>query len=425
MHPPPVVDATILELLRRRLAWGLLGLEQPAGDLIISLHHFVFRWTQSQPPPPLTEWQRRLVQQWRQNPQAAELVTLDPVMETLGQSLKLDSQRSLDGWFSPVLFELARNRVQADELKPTLRESWQRLSLGVQSLRQGLGPFSNEGESALRSFLQCLQQLQSYFQHPDVNYLEEAGWRWSQALEEWEQVASLCMTGLQPATAALQWGLLAESMGLDAELAHQIQQNLLLWFQDWACDFVYTLAPYQGQILGLEPAVQSLGMALLRWQKLLPGWQQEVAPAWADFQAALPLCPQEIKAVHIFRWLEPDLPITAEFLLQNPWRNWLAKAVTGPPAGTARKEGERLQTQLRLGRLLTTLVQVQYQRLEVEFPEYQWAHEAGEWLAAWLEGYDPLSSAVARLLEQRFEQLEGLLLRDFPVLARTPGPKLV
>ena len=158
MHPPPVVDSTILELLRRRLAWGLLGLDQPAGDLIVTLHHFVFRWTQSQPPPALSEWQRRLVQVWRQNPRASANLALDPVMETLGQSLRLDSGRNLDGWFSPTLFELARNRVQADELKPTLRESWQRLSLGVQSLRQGLGPFSNEGESALRAFLQCLQQ---------------------------------------------------------------------------------------------------------------------------------------------------------------------------------------------------------------------------------------------------------------------------
>ncbi|MBN9416113.1 hypothetical protein ABS71_06255 [bacterium SCN 62-11] len=425
MHPPPVVDPTILELLRRRLAWGLLGLEQPAGDLITSLHHFVFRWTHSQPPPAMSEWQRRLVQQWRQNPRSAENLALDPVMEMLGQSLRLDSGRSLDGWFSPVLFELARNRVGAEELKPTLRDSWQRLSLGVQTLRQGLGPFSTEGEGALRTFLQCLQQLQSYFQHPDVNYLEEAGWRWGQALEEWEQVANLCMTGLQPATAALQWGILAEAMALDAEFAHQIQHSLLIWFQDWACDFVYTLAPYQGQILGMEPAVQTLGMAMLRWQKLLPGWQQEVAPAWSDFQSALPPCPQEIKAVHIFRWLEPEGEITREFLLQNPWRSWLSKATTGPPAGTSKKEGERLQRQLRLGRLLTTLVQVQYQRHGVDFPEYQWAHEAGEWLAAWLEGYDPLNSALAGLLEQRFGQLEGLLLRDFPVLDRTPGPKIV
>lgn len=425
MHPPPVVDSTILEVLRRRLAWGLLGLEQPDSDLVINLHHFVFRWSQSQPPPSLTDWQRRLVQQWRLNPRAGDNLALDPVLEMLGQSLKLDSGRSLDGWFSPVLFELARNRVGAEELKPTLRESWQRLSLGVQSLRQGLGPFSTEGESALRAFLQCLQQLQSYFQHPDVNYLEEAGWRWSQALEEWEQVANLCMTGLQPATAALQWGTLAEALPLDAELAHQIQHSLLLWFQDWACDFVYSLAPYQGQILGLEPAVQTLGMAMLRWQKLLPGWQQEVGPAWSDFQACLPACPPEVKSVHVFRWLEPDAEITRDFVRQNPWRNWLFKATTGPPAGTARKEGERLQSQLRLGRLLTTLVQVQYQRHEVEFPEYQWAHEAGEWLAAWLEGYDPLSGPVVRLLEQRFEQLETLLLRDFPVLDRNPGPKHV
>ena len=425
MHPPPVVDSTILELLRRRLAWGLLGLDQPAGDLIVTLHHFVFRWTQSQPPPALSEWQRRLVQVWRQNPRASANLALDPVMETLGQSLRLDSGRNLDGWFSPTLFELARNRVQADELKPTLRESWQRLSLGVQSLRQGLGPFSNEGESALRAFLQCLQQLQSYFQHPDASHLEEAGWRWSEALEEWERVANLCMTGLQPATAALQWGKLAEAMPLDAELAHQVQQSLLIWFQDWACDFVYCLAPYQGQILGLEPAVQTLGMAMLRWQKLLPGWPQEVGPAWTDFQSSLPPCPSEMKSVHIFRWLEPDAEITRDFLLQNPWRSWLFKAATGPPAGSAKKEGERLQRQLRLGRLLTTLVQVQFRRHEVEFPEYQWAHEAGEWLAAWLAGYDPLNEPVVRLLEQRFDQLEALLLRDFPVLERTPGPKLV
>lgn len=421
MHPPPVVDSTILEVLRRRLAFGLLGLEQPAADLIISLHHFVFRWTQSQPPPAMADWQQRIVVQWRQNPRAGESLALDPVLETLGASLRLEGGASLDGWFSPVLFDLARNRVSPDHLKPTLRDSWQRLSLGVQSLRQGLGPFSTEGESALRAFLQCLQQLQSYFQSPDVNYLEEAGWRWTQALEEWEQVANLCLSGLQPATAAIQWGRLAEALSLDAQHAHQCQQSLMRWFQDCACDFVYTLAPYQGQILGLEPAVQTLGMAMLRWQKLLPGWHQEVGPAWAEFQEILPACPQEFKNVHIFRWLEPEAQITKEFLLQSPWRNWLFKAATGPPAGTSKKEGERLQKQLRLGRLFTTLVEVQYERHGLAFPEHQWAHEAGEWLSAWLEGYDPLSEPVARLLETRFEQLEGLLLRDFPVLNRTPG----
>ena len=421
MHPPPVVDSTILEVLRRRLAFGLLGLEQPAADLIISLHHFVFRWTQSQPPPTMADWQQRIVVQWRQTPRAGERLALDPVLETLGASLRLEGGASLDGWFSPVLFDLARNRVSADHLKPTLRDSWQRLSLGVQSLRQGLGPFSTEGESALRAFLQCLQQLQSYFQSPDVNYLEEAGWRWTQALEEWEQVANLCLSGLQPATAAIQWGRLAEALSLDAQHAHQCQQSLMRWFQDCACDFVYTLAPYQGQILGLEPAVQSLGMALLRWQKLLPGWQQEVGPAWAEFQEILPACPQEFKNIHIFRWLEPEAQITREFLMQSPWRSWLFKAATGPPAGTSKKEGERLQKQLRLGRLFTTLVEVQYERHGLAFPEHQWAHEAGEWLSAWLEGYDPLSEPVARLLETRFEQLEGLLLRDFPVLNRTPG----
>ncbi|MBS2035311.1 hypothetical protein JST97_10000 [bacterium] len=421
MHPPPVVDLTILENLRRRLAWGLLGLEQPAGDLIISLHHFLFRWTQSQPPPAMQDWQQRVVQQWRRNPRAAEGLALDPVLEALGQSLRLEGGSSLDSWFSPTLFDLARNRVTAEALKPTLRDSWQRLSLGVQSLRQGLGPFSIEGESALRAFLQCLQQLQSYFNSPDVSYLEEAGWRWSQALEEWEQVANLCLTGLQPATSAIQWGRLSESLTLGAELAHQAQQSLLLWFQDCACDFVYTLAPYQAQILGLEPAVEALGMAMLRWQKLLPGWQQEVGPAWANFQSALPACPQEIKNVHTFRWLDPEAVITKQFLQQNLWRGWLSKAATGPPAGSAKKEGERLQRQLRLGRLLTTLVQVQFERHGLAFPEYQWAQEAGEWLAAWLEGYDPISQPVVKLLEQRFEQLEGLLLRDFPVLNRTPG----
>lgn len=369
----------------------------------------------------MQDWQQRVVQQWRRNPRATEGLALDPVLETLGQSLRLEGGSSLDTWFSPTLFDLARNRVEADALKPTLRDSWQRLSLGVQSLRQGLGPFSTEGESALRAFLQCLQQLQSYFKTPDVNYLEEAGWRWSQALEDWEQVANLCLTGLQPATAAIQWGRLAEALPLDAELAHQTQQHLLRWFQDCACDLVYTVAPYQGQILGLEPAVEALGLAMLRWQKLLPGWQQEVGPAWANFQAALPACPQELKSVHTFRWLDPEAQITRHFLKQNPWRNWLQKATTGPPAGASKREGERLQRQLRLGRLLTTLVQVQFERTGMPFPEHQWATEAGEWLASWLEGYDPVSLPVAKLLEQRFEQLEELLLRDFPVLNRTPG----
>ena len=95
MHPPPVVDSTILELLRRRLAWGLLGLEQPAVDLIVALHHFSFRWSQSQPPPALADWQQRMVQNWRQNVRSSEGIALDPVMEMLGQSLKLGAGRSV------------------------------------------------------------------------------------------------------------------------------------------------------------------------------------------------------------------------------------------------------------------------------------------------------------------------------------------
>ena len=52
----------------------------------------------------------------------------------------------LNGWVGAERWPLSRlrvtgefERVQAEQLKPVLRDSWQRLSLGVQSLRQGLG----------------------------------------------------------------------------------------------------------------------------------------------------------------------------------------------------------------------------------------------------------------------------------------------
>ncbi|MBT9586820.1 hypothetical protein IV102_25980 [bacterium] len=425
MHSPPVVDANTLELLRRRLAWGLLGLEQPANDLVVALQHFAYRWNNSQPPPTLLEWQSQLLESWRQRPQACAEARLDPVLETMVTSLRLEHGQSLDGWFSPVLFELARNQVEQADLKPVLRHSWQQLSLGVQRLRQGAGAFSSEGEGALRGVLQALQQVQLYFQNPDVKYLEEAGWRWSEAIEEWNGVANLCLSGLQPATAAIQWGKLAEILPLDEAQRARIQRTLAQWFQGWSCDFVHTLAPYQHQILGMEPAVHDMGMALLRWQKLLPGWQSEVGPTWAKFLATLPASSEGPPAVHIFRWLEPQVPIEERFLQRNPWRGWLKKAGLGPPTGVSKKEGERLQDRLRLGRLFSTLVQDCFVSQGVPFPEHSWAHEAGEWLASWLEGYDPLAIGAISLLEERFGQMEQLLLRDFPVPGRTTSPNVV
>lgn len=409
MHPPPVVDEATLELLRRRLAWGLLGLDQPANDLLVALQHFAYRWGASQPPPPLAAWQSRLLAQWRQGEDLPE-ATRDPVLETLVQSLRLEDGSSLDGWFSPALFDLARRSVQPADLKPWLRFSWQQLSQGVQRLRSGPGPFAAEGESVLRAVLQALQQLQHYFSSPDVRYLEEAGWRWSEALEEWDGTANLCLSGLQPATSAIHWGRLSDCLG--AEGATEICG----WFQGWACDFVHTLAPYQHQILGLEPGIHRFGMALLRWQKLLPGWQDEVAPQWTEFLESLPPPHDEPPAAHLFRWLEPDREIEEAFVERNPWRAWVKKASLGPPTGQSKKEGQRLAERLRLGRLFTTLVNDLFLRQGVPFPEHNFAQEAGEWVASWLEGYDPISPGAVAMLEGRFAELEKVLLRDFPVL---------
>lgn len=415
MHQPPAVNDSVLELLRARLAWGMLGLEQPPGDLLLSLHHFAFQWGASQPPPPLQPWQTQVLQEWRQHHSQLANLSHHPVLDTLVQCLRMEDGQSLDGWFHPTLFRLARHEVSQADLKPALRACWQQISLGVQRLRQGAGPFSQEGEGVLRATLQALQQLQTYFQNPDVRYLDEAGWRWCEALREWDQVANLCLSGLQPATSAIYWGQLLEGLPpgeLDPEL---LNDHLIRWFQNWSCDFVYCVAPYQHQILGLEKTVTQFGMALLRWQKLLPGWQGEVGPAWATFLDELPARQEDPPVTHIFRWIQPDRPIQKEFVALNPWRSWLKKASLGPPGGASKREGERLQTRMRLSRLLTTLVQDSFRRHQKDFPELAFAQDAGEWVAAWLEGYDPLTGSTVSLVEQRLTELEATLLRDFPV----------
>lgn len=418
MHPAPLVDRQTLELLRRRLAWGLLGLEQPATDLIVALQHFSFRWSQSQPPPALHEWQRRVLSSWRQAPKACQGIALEPVLEVLVRSLQLEDDSSLDGWFTPALFQLARNEVEPQDLKPVLRHSWQQLSQGVARLRQGLGPFSSEGEQSLRAVLAALQQIQYYFQSPDVKYLEEAGWRWTAAINEWDLVANLCLTGLQPASSCIYWGQLLDHLSLEEELQALAQGQLSEWFENWATDLVHTVAPYLMQILGVEPALESLGMRMLRWQKLLPGWTQEVAPQWAEFVQAIPPLTEERQDSHIFRWLEPEISIEEGFVRRNPWRAWLRQASQIPPRGPAADDARRLEKRLRLGRLLCTLVEPSFTRCAVEFPEVQWIQEAGDWVGAWLEGYDPLSESAAQRVEQRLAQLERLILRDFPVANR-------
>lgn len=422
MHQPPAVNIEFLELLRARLAWGILGLDQPPSDLLLSLHHFAYRWGASQPPPRLQSWQTQILQDWRQQHSHLANLSHHPVLETLVQALRMEDGQSLDGWFHPTLFRLARHEVSQADLKPTLRSCWQQISLGVQRLRQGAGPFSQEGEGVLRAALQALQQLQTYFQNPDVRYLDEAGWRWSEALREWDQVANLCLSGLQPATSAIYWGQLLEGLPVGELAQEELDDHLIGWFQDWSCDFVYTLAPYLSQILGLEQAVTQFGMALLRWQKLLPGWREEVAPAWAAFLDELPGRQEDPPVTHIFRWLQPERPIQKEFVALNPWRSWLKKASLGPPGGASKKEGERLQSRMRLSRLLTVLTQESFRRHQRDFPELAFAHDAGEWLAAWLEGYDPLAAPTVGMVEQRLTELEQTLLRDFPVPERiTPG----
>lgn len=422
MHPAPLVDPQTLELLRRRLIWGILQLEQPATDLHVSLQHFTFRWTQSQPPPALREWQKQLLQIWRRRPRACQAIALEPVLEVLVQSLRLEDDSSLDGWFTPTLFGLARHQVGTDELKPVLRFSWQQLSQGVARLRQGMGPFSSEGEQALRAVLACLQQIQYYFQSPEVGYLEEAGRRWNIALEEWNQVANLCLTGLQPATGTIYWGKLLEALEPEEDIRAEVEDSLTRWFEEWSADLVHSLGPYLAQILGAEPALESLARALLRWQALTPDWQAEVAQAWSGFLQALPPGPESSEVVPYFRWLEPDLAIEESFVRRNPWRAWLRQASQIPPRGPAAEEARRLKARLELSRLLAQLVRPSFLRHQVEFPERVWLEEAADWLGAWLEGYDPLSQAASTRVDRRLTELERVLLRDFPVPERNTAP---
>lgn len=421
-------------MLRRRLAWGLLGLEQPIGDLITTLQHFRYRWSQSQPPPRPNDWQKRCLASWREQPQ---VIGNDPVLDALISSLRMENGRSLAAWLGPTLFELARNRVAPEQVKAQLKYCWEQISQGVQRLRQGfptwkggqeapgLGAFSAEGEATLRRILQALQPLQSHFQSPSAQYLEETGWRWAEALDEWDQVVHLCLCGLQPATSVLQWGLLLESLEWEPQLQAEGRQALCQWFQAWSCDLVYSLGPYQAQILGMEPVVEQLGLGLLRWQKLLPDWQREVAPCWSEFQQAIPEHCVETEKTLLFRWLEPEPPIRSDFVKRNPWRAWLKQAVQVPPRGALQQEARRLQQRLRLGRLFTTLVEPAFLCHSLAFPEQQWALDANDWLGVWLEGYEPLSEPVAALVEQRIGQVEQLLLRDFPVLDRKLSPYTV
>ena len=417
--------------MRRRLAFGMLGLEQPSSDLFTAANHFAYRWSQSGPPPAPVEWQQQCLDWWRHNPRH---LPLHPVVDALVSGLRLEDGHSLDNWLPNQLFELARSPQHADLMKPQLKYAWQQISQGVQRLRQGIpswqggqpepgiGPFSAEGEAVLRRMLQALQPLQSYFAGPSSQFLEETSRRWSEASQEWDEVVHCCLTGLQPATSALLWGQWLEQMPAPQSLTQPGQTALGRWFLEWSCDLVHSLCPYQAQILGLEPALEQLGLAMLRWQKLLPGWRQEVAECWDKFLDAVPGIPASRGEVSIFRWLSPDIPLEAHWVQRNPWRAWLRLAADIPPRGPAQQDALRLQQRLRMSRLFTTLVQPAFLSRELEFPEYAWAHEASDWLNSWLEGYEPLSSPLVELISSRIGQLETLLLRDFPVSGRTVSP---
>lgn len=422
MHPAPHVDSRVLKAFRLRLSWGVLGLEQPSGDLPLALHHFAHRWSHPRQLPELSDWQLELLHSWRRNPSLP--LAPEPVLQQMVECLRMEDESSLELWFPQMLFELARGRLRPEDIKPRLRYSWERLSQGVQRLRQGLpvtggeaalglGGYSSEAESVLRRALSAMQQLQHYFSSPTAEHLEEAGWRWSAMLEEWDQVAHLCLTGLQPAYSSMHWGNLLEWVPLEGDTRQQARDDLLTWFQDWSLDFAYTLAPYQSLILGLEPALERLGLALLRWQKLLPGWPEEVAQEWSLLQQSLPPVAETPVAPSVFRWLDPQSDIDPSFVSRNPWRAWLKQARQIPPRGPIAKDAQRLHDRLRMTRLLTTLTQDTFQRLQQPFPEQAWVNEAPDWLSGWLEGYEPLSEPVAAHIERRIGELEQQLLREF------------
>jgi hypothetical protein len=431
VHQPPVVDALTLEVMRRRLAFGLLGLEQPSSDLYAAANHFAYRWSHSLPPPPPQPWQQNCLDWWRHHPRSCNL---HPVVDALISGLRLEDGTSLDKWLPEQLFELARSSSHQEVMKPHLKFAWQQISQGVQRLRQGtpswqggqpesgIGAFSAEGEAALRRLLQALQPLQGYFSAPSASLLEETSRRWTQASQDWDEVVHCCLTGLQPVSSAILWGQWLEQMPAPAALLQAGQNALTRWFLEWSCDLVHSLCPYQAQILGLEPALEQLGLAMLRWQKLLPGWHQEVTNCWNHFLDAVPGIPASRGESAMFRWLSPDLAMEARWVGRNPWRAWLKLAADVPPRGPAQQDALRLQQRLRLSRLFTTLVEPAFSIHQVEFPEHAWAHEASDWLHAWLDGYDPLSPPLVELISKRIGQLEQLLLRDFPVSGRTVSP---
>ncbi len=390
MHPPPLVDPQTGELFRRRLAWGLLGLQQPQQDLPLALQAFVHRWTSSRLPPGAAGWQAQLLDTWRSQPRALRDVALDPVLETLIGSLAVAEDLSLNDYFKPALFDLARYQAAAiEEVKPVLRLAWQQISLGMQRLRPGLGTYSHEAAGVLAKILQALQHLNDYFQTQELASLQEAGWRWSEALQEFDRLACLMLTGMQPVSSPLLWGVLFR------RFSQADPTPLGAWFAGWAMDLAHVLAPYLGS-LGEEryaafgEGVERFARALLSWQKLTPGWEDEVMTEWGTWLRTLPTPAPYPSRPTGFRWIAPEGQPAAADMAGGLWRRW----VRGSASARA-----MLEKNWHLAQLVTGLAEPALAQAAVPFPEKQQVARAADWLregnreaaAEWLADWEDLA----------------------------------
>lgn len=376
MHSPPVVDPQTLQLFRKRLAWGLLGLPQPPQDLALALKEFAERWSTSRPPPPVEPWQAYLLDRWRSHPRALrDVAALDPVLETMVQALAYRDGESLNDSFRPLLTQLARSPLQADTAeayRPVLKAAWQQISLAMQRLRPGLGSYSHEAQLTLSKFLAAMQNLNDYFRHGERASLQEASWRFAESLDEWDRLATLMLTGLQPVSSALLWGLLLDALG-----PHEpSQQALSTWFADWAMDLAHVLAPYlasfsHSRSSPLAKALEDFGRSLLGWHKLLPGWHQDVMPAWHRLLNSFPEPLPYGSPPEGFRWLEPHRMPSRRELSRGLWSRWQNRSADAELG---------LERVWPLARLLVLLADPSFRRFEVPFPEAEIIHQAGGWL---------------------------------------------
>jgi hypothetical protein len=375
VHPPPRVDSGTLKLFRRRLAWGLLGLAQPPEDLPLALQDFAERWGGNQPTPAPLPWQAQLLSAWRSQPRALRSAPTDPVVETMVACLALEDDTSLNDFFQPALLRLAREGVASfEELKPTLRYAWGQISLAMQRLRPGLGSYSHEAEGALSKILMAMQHVNDYGRVHSLASLQEAGWRWAEAMDEWDRLAAMILTGMQPVSSPLLWSVLIGNLQCDTQGALGALSD---WFAGWAMDLAHVVAPYLTDFVhprnqDLCAALETFGLALMAWQKVLPGWERELMIEWNAFREALPTVPQtRTGRAAGFRWLAPQRSPEQESLEHGLWRQWL---------GGSAEAGHTLQRALPLARLVVLLAEPSFRACSEPFPEADIVHSSGLWL---------------------------------------------